>query len=218
MSTDSMPSSSASSDISVPEYSRIGDSNCFEQSHDLSSPVASSIPASASQNDDCEFNSTPHHESTMRLLHDCIAEPSSLQEQLESQLQHTIASATLPTFKIVGDNIDKTVKPRFMRSDCQSKDLHFFHHFAVQDRVDMSTLSDKPPSPPSSLDSLPESLLPSKEDNKILAENFAIHISRILATHLEFFKDSRGTITRHIQHDYSKKMAQKINSGKHRNS
>ena len=207
----------SSSDISVPEYSRIEDSNSFEQSHP--SPVSSSNPASLSQNDNCEF-ALQCHESASCFSHDHASEPSSSQGQESalsfSQSQHSLSqeqvqctSSEYPTFKIVGDNIDKTVKPRFMRSDCQSKQLHYFHHYAVRDRVDMSTLSDEPPSPPASPESLPESLLPSEADNQVLAENFAIHISRILTPHLAFFKDSHSTITRHIPHDYSKEMAQK---------
>ena len=38
-------------------------------------------------------------------------------------------------FKIVGDNIDKTVRPRHMRSDRQAESLHYFHSYAVKDRV-----------------------------------------------------------------------------------
>ena len=43
-------------------------------------------------------------------------------------------------FNLVGDNVDKKVKPRHMRSDNQSKDLHYFHLYALRDRVDFQKL------------------------------------------------------------------------------
>ena len=50
----------------------------------------------------------------------------------------------LPTYKLVGDNIDKVVKPRHMRIDSQSRSLHYFHFYAVKDRIDFSHLDDQP--------------------------------------------------------------------------
>ena len=49
-------------------------------------------------------------------------------------------------YTIVGDNYDTGVKPRYMRSDNQAKDLHYFHLYAVRDRVDLSGTSEEPPS------------------------------------------------------------------------
>ena len=46
--------------------------------------------------------------------------------------------------KIIGDNINKNVKPRFMRSDHQGKSLHYFHGYAVQDRFNLSMPEDYP--------------------------------------------------------------------------
>eukprot|EP00731_Ephydatia_muelleri_P005283 Em0002g1459a len=40
-------------------------------------------------------------------------------------------------FCLVGDNVDKTIGPRDMRLNNQSKSLHFFHVYAVKDRVDV---------------------------------------------------------------------------------
>ena len=45
----------------------------------------------------------------------------------------------LPLYKLVGDNIDKVVKPRHMRIDHQAKSLHYFHSYAVKDRIDFFT-------------------------------------------------------------------------------
>ena len=48
-------------------------------------------------------------------------------------------------FKIVGDNVDKNVKKRYLRVDQQNASLHFFHAFAVRDRIDFSHLPDTLP-------------------------------------------------------------------------
>ena len=41
-------------------------------------------------------------------------------------------------YKIVGDNIDKEVKPRFACSNYPTKSLHYFHSFALQSWIDCS--------------------------------------------------------------------------------
>lgn len=72
------------------------------------------------------------------------------------------------TFKIVGDNLDKIIKPRHMTFDNQAKLLHYFNVYAVADRVDMSTFSDIP----QTLDITKfdyTSLLPSKADQDALS-------------------------------------------------
>ena len=42
-------------------------------------------------------------------------------------------------YKLVGDNIDKTVKSRHMRlNDHHNKSFHYFYSFSVQNRIDIS--------------------------------------------------------------------------------
>lgn len=45
-------------------------------------------------------------------------------------------------YVIVGDNLDKTIKPRHMTSDHQTQSIHYFNLFAVQDRIDFRSLSN----------------------------------------------------------------------------
>ena len=45
-------------------------------------------------------------------------------------------------FKVVGDNIDKTIRPSFERIDHHSISLHYYHSYAVLNRVDLSGLDD----------------------------------------------------------------------------
>ena len=47
------------------------------------------------------------------------------------------------SYKLVDDNIDKTVKSRYMRLNShRNKSFHYFHSFAVQNRIDISSLPD----------------------------------------------------------------------------
>ena len=67
-----------------------------------------------------------------------------------------------------------------MRSDNQAKDLHYFHLYAVRDRVDLSGTSEEPPS-----------------------LNPDINLSELLPTEDEHFSD---VLTHHIPHIYDAKM------------
>ena len=44
------------------------------------------------------------------------------------------------TYKLVLDNIDKTIKPNDMRMDNQTKSLHYVHKYAVLDRINLTYL------------------------------------------------------------------------------
>ena len=77
-------------------------------------------------------------------------------------------------FKIIGDNVDKNVKPSFMRINTSTLSLHYFHSYAVLDRVDLSGIPDI--QPPGTCDLL--ALLPSSGDVDMLKQQFSILISR----------------------------------------
>ena len=79
-------------------------------------------------------------------------------------------------FKIVGDNIDKNVHLRFQTLEASTKSLHYFHSYAVKDRIDFSHLSDKPPIVPELIDV--KKLLPDKESNEKLLKVFKILTER----------------------------------------
>ena len=66
--------------------------------------------------------------------------------QLQSSFSHQLISHhpfSWKGFKIVGDNLDKTVRPRRQRFDERTKSLHYFNTMAILDRVDMSRFSDE---------------------------------------------------------------------------
>ena len=113
-------------------------------------------------------------------------------------------------FKLVGDNIDRTVKPRYMRVDRQSKSLHYFNVYAVKDRVNLSSLSDQQPTSVPPISEAILRLFPTAEDHIALQQNFVVHIARILAAYMPFFSFAfADVVDKHIKHEYSKEMAQK---------
>ena len=51
-----------------------------------------------------------------------------------------------PSYKLVGDKIDKGVKARYMRADkYHNKSLHYFHSYAMASRIDFSKFSNVKP-------------------------------------------------------------------------
>ena len=114
-------------------------------------------------------------------------------------------------YRICGDNIDKTVRTRYMRSEYRNSSMHYFHSYAVQNPIDFSHLSDTIPSNnfPDPED-IASSVLPSASDDKSLNANIAILVSRVLVTHLKYFNVTFQDVTqRHIQHQFYQEMSQK---------
>ena len=68
-------------------------------------------------------------------------------------------------YRLRGDNIDKIMLPRYMRSDKRSQSLHYFHSYAVQKRVNVSNLSDSPVNITLSPERIAISILPSIEND-----------------------------------------------------
>ena len=112
------------------------------------------------------------------------------------------------SYKLVGDNIDKEVCPRDMRSEYQTRSLHYFHTYAVRDRVALSEVSDAKKVPDVKAIQLQE-LLPTSNDTKELRKNFSILIARTLKKHMPFFKKFGKGVEKHIEHQFQKQMSQK---------
>ncbi len=113
------------------------------------------------------------------------------------------------SFRLCGDNIDKNVRCRYMRSDKQTTSLHCFHSYAVQIRMITSHLSNTIPARPlPSRAEMARCTIPSKADDQIIQRNIATLISRVLVTYLEFFKFTFGDVVdRHIEHELEKEMS-----------
>jgi L1 cell adhesion molecule like protein len=87
-------------------------------------------------------------------------------------------------YKIIGDNIDKNVNPRFQTLANPTKSLHYFHAYAVKDRIDISELTDIPPSVPNQVDI--NTILPSVQSNANLKAVFEVLVSRWVYMHTRY--------------------------------
>ena len=123
----------------------------------------------------------------------------------------TSAGECPTAYKIVGDNVDKNVAPRYIRTDSKVKSLHYYHSYAVQDRINIDSLSDvQPLSCIPSPEAVAKSLLPSSNDDALLVQNIKILFSRVLVETLPSFNVSfSDLVTRHIQHRRYAEMSSK---------
>jgi L1 cell adhesion molecule like protein len=113
-------------------------------------------------------------------------------------------------FTIVGDNIDKNVRSRHMRLDRQNKSLHYFHSFAVKDRVNLHNVSDTPPTELPAVSEAVEMLLPNEDDHAAICDEFAILVAQMMCDNMQYFKENYGDIVqRHIPHQYEQEMSSK---------
>ena len=115
-------------------------------------------------------------------------------------------------YRICGDNIDKMIRRRHLRSDRENISLHYFHSFAAENRVNFSEFSDIRPdnSGITYLNNVALSIQPTESDDLALRKHFAVIVSRILCKKMSFFKTCFDDIIEwHIQHRYSKEMNQK---------
>lgn len=96
-----------------------------------------------------------------------------------------------------------------MRLDsCQTTSLHYFNVYAVKDRVDFKHLSAN-----ATLvfkEDIDFSVFyPGADDNAQLTSNFQTLVTRMLILHVPSLQHLLGEVEHHIEHEYSKKMAEK---------
>ena len=167
-----------------------------EQSSDSTEGMDTQITNGASKESSSETddkNSCDHSETSSSI-------------DLDSFLGPEIHKPPSFTFKIVGDNIDKHIKPRDMRSDYQARSLHYFHSYAVQDWLNMDDFDDNIPCPDPGAVSL-ELLLPTPQDEANIRNNTCILVARILKKYMPFFTKYGKGVERHIIHQYSEEMS-----------
>lgn len=134
------------------------------------------------------------------------AAPSTAQEQ--SPEQESKKASSKHGVKVVGDNVDKNVRPRHQTIEKQTQSLHYFNCYACLDRVDLSGLSDITPVVDiKSIDI--KVVLPSSEDVDQLLSNFAVLATRILVEHVPALAKFSGITTDHIKHQHYKEMSTK---------
>ena len=109
-------------------------------------------------------------------------------------------------WKLVGDNLDLTVKVRDMRLDNPNQQYHFFHTIAVQDRISTAHLDDSRPQQLVSNLSTSD-FVPSSSDYERLRSDLTVLVSRIVVAELSAFQFMSKAVPDHILHDYSREMA-----------
>ena len=203
-------------DTAILDYSTDSDSDCswlsmssisLDEEYSSDSSVDEISEEFTDESTEFDSDTDTDTDSSLSQIDDTTSSYSSLHSPSS---QPPVSSPT--HYRLCGDNIDKTVRQRYLRSDSyHSSSLHYFHSYAVKDRVNCFSLSDAPNLNPD-LDSreLASLMLPSLEDDKILFENFKVLFSRILLENVEYFKDTfDGTVTWHIKHCYYEEMSMK---------
>ncbi len=201
-----LPIASVEDDSSSLASSKSDDSMSQNRSSQNYMPLLSSTSA---DEPNCPSTSTDasvqHHEDTIQ---SSSGEDQDVQHHSEDQ----ITKSTSSLYKLVFDNIDKSVKPRYMRSIVQTKSLHYVHMYCVKDRIDFSGLSQVPKS--IDVDDSLYSILPSDKDYNCLKQNFDFLIAKTIHGHVHFFgEDFKRLIPTHVPHQYTNQMTQ-VRSGK----
>ena len=111
-------------------------------------------------------------------------------------------------FKFVGDNVDKQIKVRDLRSDHYGKLYHMYSILAIRNRVDNTQMACTGCTGDISKMSL-EEFLPSNADVNAIRANLVILVARILVTHIPALGFLSRMVPMHILHRYSNEMATK---------
>lgn len=113
----------------------------------------------------------------------------------------------LPSFEIIGDNIDLMKHPSHMTKEKQRQSIHWFLNLAVQRRVISSLPNDKPLA---EISSVPNHIfLPSSNDCKNLDAFFRFHIANVHVKHIKCLKPFKKSVPNFIDHRYVKEISQK---------
>lgn len=170
----------------------------------------------------CNFSSKSVLDDTLSVLQNrgvekdvviqCL-EDISLQRTNEASILDTLICCTeskpdIPSYQIIGDNLDLDVKVRHMDSENKNKSFHWFNLVAFKDQVSGSHLPDVHEK---TLDDVPISaFLPSKEDMLHLKEDFVVLWSRVLVKYMKAFGFLRRSVIYHIPHAYSQIMTESV--------
>ena len=110
--------------------------------------------------------------------------------------------------KFIGDNVDKSIGVRDIRSDHHKEMKHMYSLIAVKARV-------QPPSPDEHFVPLPiealehSTFLPTSSELEEIKRNMEVLVSRILCEYIAAFNSLAKSVTAHIPHKYSTEMAVK---------
>ena len=107
-----------------------------------------------------------------------------------------------PGYMLNGDNVDLRIRPRQSTMMDKTKDLHYYHLLAVENRIVDHNLSSETP-PPADIRKVPlTTLLPSLEDNEHLRNEWATLIGHCIARNIPSLDWMGSFVPSHIQHQY----------------
>ncbi len=113
-----------------------------------------------------------------------------------------------PSYQIIGDNVDLHQRPTHRSMDRKDRDHHWFHLYAVGDRVTGQDLSND--APIAGIAKLPlQTFLPSLEECRQLRQEFGILISRVIVEKMAYFAPLKPIVPVHIQHAHAAEMKKK---------
>ncbi len=139
-----------------------------------------------------------------------IAQPSQVLERYLHIASVPGIQQEVSGYRLCGDNIDKTIRSRYMRSNKRNTSLHYFHVYAVKNRVDTSSLPEYLPQRQMDVNRMAVSILPTRGDDAELRKNISTIISRILVAHMAFFETSfDDVVSNHIEHEFYQEMSTK---------
>ena len=110
--------------------------------------------------------------------------------------------------RIVGDNWDLEIKARAQSTRLNNKSLHYYHMFAVADRVRGQNLPND--GAQKKLDDLRvEECLPTQDVQEKFAEDLQHILPRFLVKYLHAYSALRKAVIYHIPHTHTRQMTQK---------
>ena len=110
--------------------------------------------------------------------------------------------------RIVGGNWDLEVKARYQTKSQTNKSLHYFHAYAVKDRVVANGMDNKEPQ--KSIDEIEmREFLPTPEVQEAIASDLTSIIPRVILKYLKPYSKFKGASIYHIPHQYSREMQEK---------
>lgn len=159
-----------------------------EDSLEISEPACTSLipplthtnpePSVSLETTQCQLTQTP---SRQLLEHSDLAAPvfSPITPTTATPPTGNTQAQNEPTwqgFKLVGDNLDKTVRRRHQTHDAQTVSMHYFHYYGIMDRIDLSNVSDKAPKKPKDIDG--NLFLPTLTGIEAINQDFCTYIAR----------------------------------------
>jgi len=106
-----------------------------------------------------------------------------------------------PSYQIVGDNVDLHQKPTHRSIERKARDHHWFHLYAVRDRISGLDLPND--ASIANIATVPlQTFLPSLTECLHLREEFVVLVSQVLVSRMAYFEPLKSVVSEHIRHKH----------------